>query len=268
VLAEHTLRRQQLQQQAQAEAQAAQARAEARRQEEQAKAQRLCARGCYYAVSLSNPEAQASFSLRCGTVESFKAVQHATVCNGGFFIGRDNGKSYWHNLPPGLTERLVEENLNTQGALRYVAAGSDDSYYAQLTNGTTWWSTSGLNDSDSFDAAMRTNQAISRVEFGEGGCWVILYGDGGYTFGSGLPTKIYNKLRSRNQHLPAPVEVSLGPGDTWFVRYADGKTDWTLPSHISELCNKVCGEGGEVISVSMCADSSDYMIRSTVHISI
>jgi hypothetical protein len=41
---------------------------------------------------------------------------------------------------------------------------------------------------------------------------------------------------------------------------------WSLPSHVSDLCNKVLSEGGEVASVSMCADSSDYMIRSTVHI--
>ena len=65
--------------------------------------------------------------------------------------------------------------------------------------------------------------------------------------------------------MPQPVEISLGPNQTWFVRYSDGKTDWSLPSHVSDLSNKVLSEGGEVASVSMCADSSDYMIRSTVH---
>jgi hypothetical protein len=165
-----------------------------------------------------------------------------------------------------LADRLVAEDLNTQGVLKHVAAGSNYSYYAQLASGAIWWDTAGLNDPDSFDAAVNSSRGISRVEFGEGGTWVILYGDGGYCSGSGLPVKIYNKLRSRNQRLPAPVEISLGPNDTWFVRYADGKTDWTLPTQISELCNKVLSEGGEVANVSMCADSSDYMIRSTVHL--
>jgi hypothetical protein len=163
------LRQRQLQQQVQAAAQAAQVQAEAQRQEEQARAQRLRARGYHYVVSISNAESQADFMRRCGTTESFKTVKHATVCNGGFFIGRDNGKSYWSNLPRGLLDRLVDEDLNTQGALKYVAAGSDHMYYAQLTRGESWWNTTGLNDPESFDAVMNGGQAISRVKFGEGG---------------------------------------------------------------------------------------------------
>jgi hypothetical protein len=275
-LAAEQLRQQKLQQQAEAAAaaaaQAAYERAlivivEAQRQEVLAKAHRLHARGAHYEVSISNAESQAAFMQRCGTTDSFKTVKHATVCNGGFFIGRDNGKSYWSNLPWGLVTRLVDENLNFQGALKYVAAGSDNTYYAELTNGSIWWASTGLNEDDSFDAVVNGSRAISRVEFGERGSWVILYGDGGYTWGSGLPTKMHNKLRSRNPRLPMPVEISLGPNDTWFVRYSDGKTDWELPPDVSDRCNRVYSEGGgEVTSVSMCVDSSDYMVRSTVFI--
>ena len=82
-----------------------------------------------------------------------------------------------------------------------------------------------------------------------------------------LPTKLRNKLRSRNPRLPEAIEVALGPGQTWFVRYADGRTDWCLPTHVANKCDQVASDGGMVSSVSMCADSSDYMVRSTVHIS-
>ena len=279
VLEEHTRRRQQREreaaellrqqelqrQQAAAAAQAVAARAaeaEARRQQAVAKAQRMHERGSYYTVSISNAEAHADYMRRCGTVDSFKSVKHAAVCNGGFFIARDNGKSYWHNLPQLLGTRLVEENQNTQGALSYVAAGSD-AYYAHLSSGAIWWNTTGLTDPDAFDAAVESNRGVRRIEFGEGGSWIIMFEDGGSLF-QGLPTQLHNKLRSRNPRLPGATEVALGPDQTWFVRYSDGKTDWLLPTHVADTCNSVVSNGGAVTRVSMCADSSDYMVRSTV----
>ena len=120
--------------------------AEAREQERldrkeagQRRAQRLQDRGRHFHVSISDSEAHSLFMSRCDTPDKFQTVNNCAVFDGGgFFIGRDNGRSFWSRLPSALSLRLINEGKNTQGDLQYAAGGPTGAYYAELDNGETW----------------------------------------------------------------------------------------------------------------------------------
>ena len=194
-------------------------------------------------------------------------MKHVAVFDGGIFISRDNGNSSWYNLSDGLHRRLVSSNKNTTGALKYVDGGPTGAYYAELATGDQWWDTQGLRDVDLFDTQIRGKgkRACLQVEFGEDGTWIVLFQDGSFSFSGGLPTPLYNKLRSRNRRLPPASGVTLGPNESWFVRWKDGKTEWELPAHVSDVCNAVRAAGGDVTHVSLFSHE-DYLVRSTVSV--
>jgi hypothetical protein len=98
------------------------AAAELRRQEEDAKRVRVQQRGMGYSFTLAHDHASAEFSKRCGTTHSFASVKHVAFFGDGdgFFLSRDNGRSYWTGLPSGLSENLLREGKNVQGELTYA----------------------------------------------------------------------------------------------------------------------------------------------------
>ena len=102
--------------------------------------------------------------------------------------------------------------------------------------------------------------------------WIILYGNGGYAHSGGLPKDLYNKLNSRRKDLPGPASVALGPKDTWFIRWEDGKTEWDLPAKISDICNSMRSNGGDVTSVSIWGRDNNnelnFLVRGTAEASI
>jgi hypothetical protein len=186
---------------------------------ERQRQRRLRDRGPHSSIVMSNSEAQSKFMEQCGTTKKFKTVKYCwSVFDGGFFISRDNGKSYWSGLPGELSSRLVDEDKNTQGAVQYIAASETGAHYAELDSGEVWWDTTGLRDLDTFDQTMRDDGDARRVEFGADGRWIVLFKSGGSSWSSELPTALHNKLNSRNPRLPKASEVTLGPNDTWFVR--------------------------------------------------
>jgi hypothetical protein len=233
----------------------------AAREQKLAEARRLHARGQHFVIKITDAGAQAKFMARCDTTEKFKTVKHVAVFDGGFFLSRDNDRSTWSTLPGSLGSYLQSENRNIEGEVQYVAGGSTGAYYAML-NDEVCWSTQGLQDEDDFEAAVRKYR-VKHVEFGENGCWIVLYEGGRSAWSRGLPRELFNKLRSRNPRLPEASQVTLGPYETWFVRWADGKTDWCLPTHVSKLCDDVVSAGGEVTHVSLFS-AGNYFIRSTV----
>ena len=87
-----------------------------------------------------------------------------------------------------------------------------------------------------------------------------------YLVASGLPKRLHNKLSSRARHLPKASEVTLGPDDSWFVRWEGGKAEWDLPSDISDVCNSAFAAGGEVTRVSLFSEDN-YLVRSTASVS-
>ena len=67
-------------------------------------------RGVFFTMALSNRKAQSLFVDRCSNTDMFASVSHVAICEGGFFLSRDDGSSFWSNLPPNLHDRLVRED--------------------------------------------------------------------------------------------------------------------------------------------------------------
>ena len=59
-----------------------------------------------------------------------------------------------------------------------------------------------------------------------GMCTVLLYEHGTWAFSSGLPKLLHNKLNGRQKSLPSPVYVSIGSQDRYYIKFADGKSEW------------------------------------------
>jgi hypothetical protein len=59
-----------------------------------------------------------------------------------------------------------------------------------------------------------------------GAATVMLYEHGGWAYTSGLPTHLHNKLNGRQRTLPSPTCVALGTQDRYYIRFADGKSQW------------------------------------------
>ena len=211
-------------------------------------------RGVHCAFSISNAHATDDLA---GRAFSLKTVTHLTLVGEGFFMARENCGSFWTGLPAALHSRLVNEGLNTQGAVKYVAAGPDGQYYADVGS-SIWWS---VTCSDSFDEVMEeADSSISRVAFGPQGSWIILYSDGESAW-EGIPTGLHNKLRSRNPRLSKPVEVALGQNETWYVKFADGTYDYCLPSEVAREFEEWQEAGWQVSNVLLNSANGDWLLR-------
>jgi hypothetical protein len=60
----------------------------------------------------------------------------------------------------------------------------------------------------------------------------------------------------------APVEVALGSGNSYFIRFLDGSFDYCLPASAAEECRKLEEKGATITSVSLHPElSQDFVIR-------
>ena len=115
--------------------------------------------------------------------------------------------------------------------------------------------------SDSFaEAVKEADSSISRVAFGSQRSWIILYSDGSSVF-AGLPTRLHNKLRSRNPRLSKLVEVSLGQSETWYVKFADGKYDYCLPREVESELEDWQEMGWQVSNILLNSANGDWLLR-------
>ena len=209
-------------------------------------------------------------------------VQHVTLLPGAtgesaFFISRDKGKSYyWGHLPDRLFRRMKGKGGDPRhyaSELLYLATGPKGCYYAMFRSGEAWWAS--LADDKEFDAICRDkNWDIHRVAFGaistmqdRNGVkhvtvpWIIIGRDGRVAW-KNLPSRLHNKLESRLASEPAPVEVALGNGGSYFVRFLDGTTDYCLPAAAARACRSIEELGLSITSVSLHPElSHDFVIR-------
>mmetsp|Transcript_59750 Transcript_59750/g.71799 ORF Transcript_59750/g.71799 Transcript_59750/m.71799 type:complete len:170 (+) Transcript_59750:837-1346(+) len=140
-----------------------------------------------------------------------------------------------------------------------MAGSTTGAYHAKLTNGYTVWNTTNLVSVDASGKVMKDKRSIRHVEFGEDGNWIIPYDDNGATFSGGIPIKLYNKFKSRNPRLPSVSEVALGLNETWFVSWKDGKTEWSLPTNVSDSINK-----GKNVTAASLYSNENYCIHNTI----
>jgi len=239
------------------------AAAEGRQQEAAAKQLRVESRGTNYWYTLANDDASAEFKKRCGTHQSFASVKHITFSGAGdgFFLSRDNGRSYWTRLPTGLTNSLLEEGRNIQGELRYAVGGANGEYYAEMSGGEVWW---GGVVNDRFNVLVRDkNRTISRVAFGPDESWIIVFANGKIEW-HGIPQGMVDAIRGaiRDHHI-VPTEVSLGANESYYMKFADGRYEYHLQLACRTKYERLTQDGHSVTNVipSPGGSVSSWLIR-------
>ena len=75
----------------------------------------------------------------------------------------------------------------------------------------------------------------------------MLYENGGWAFTGGIPKLLHNKLNGRARSLPSPTYVAIGSDDRYYIRFADGKSEWVGCENMgNELKN--CNESIETVA--------------------
>ena len=243
-----------------AQAEAARVAAERKRAKDEWREQKSHERGKHCCWMLAGHHARKEFTKRCGSEQNFASVEHVAFFGEGegFFLSRDNGKSFWTQLPGELGSRLVDEGLNTQGCLTYVVGGPHGEYYAELANGSIWWSG---NTSTRFNELVRdNNRTVSRVAFG---CcsWIVSFTNGRSEW-RGIPDNMAQTIRVSRSGIK---EMSLGSDESYFVSFNDGSYDYCLPPDCADQCVEIISNGGSVKNVILDPEdpSSGWLIRYT-----
>lgn len=207
-----------------------------------------------------------------------------------FLLSRDAGQSFCSiergGLPDRLYRRLREEEASASNIL-YLVTGPYDSYYAEFRSGECWW---GCPDAE-FGRLCR-DWDVHRVGFGpakemwvpsssatpsntaanqqqqQQNCivclsWLIMSRDGRAAW-KNLPARLHSQLSTRLASEPAPVEFALGAGESYFVRWMDGTSDWQLPAAAAAVCERLEKHAPDstITSVALHPSSAqDFVIR-------
>jgi hypothetical protein len=217
----------------------------------------------------------------CGPGGAGTSIRHMTLMSNnkgahfGFFLSRDTGKSQsWGRVPPKLFRRIQEQGESTHvGDLVYLSTGPQGCYYAEFRSGECWWG--NAVEDDDFHSIIQAWD-VYRVVFGPidafedergnkrlSNSWIILGRDGRAAW-KNLPSRLHYRLESRLANWAAPAEVSLGPGDSYFVRFLDGSVDYCLPAEVAQVCEYVEQNGGAITDIALHPEiSHDFVIRHT-----
>jgi len=90
-----------------------------------------------------------------------------------------------------------------------------------------------------------------------GNATILLYESGGWAFTSGLAKLLHNKLKGRQLTLPKPTHVALGSDDRYFIRFADGKTEWV---GCEEMSKELQSCSSSVASVAYGGDWNSFFL--------
>eukprot|EP00533_Pseudo-nitzschia_delicatissima_P010059 CAMPEP_0116102152 /NCGR_PEP_ID=MMETSP0327-20121206/13193_1 /TAXON_ID=44447 /ORGANISM="Pseudo-nitzschia delicatissima, Strain B596" /LENGTH=577 /DNA_ID=CAMNT_0003594165 /DNA_START=99 /DNA_END=1835 /DNA_ORIENTATION=- len=202
--------------------------------------------------------------------------------NGGLYFSQDLGKSQTiGHLPSKICQRLGDNELDVAD-LAYLSTGSRGCYFTKFQSGESWWG-SAIRDADFYN--ILNSWDVYRVAFGPMktiensqleqapgkpsklhttatlvNSWIVLSHDGKAAW-KNLPSRLSKKLEL---YSAAPVEVSLGIGDSYFVRFLDGTIDYSLPSKIARVCERIEERGGKITNISLHPDiSNDFVVRHT-----
>ena len=257
-------------------------------------------RGMCLTISLPK-KAKEAFSSRCGMKASAlqqqathvavirpdncrdggaaSTVQHVCLMRpssgeASFFMSRDNGKSFsWGHLPDRLFRKLGQMKKDLTDIV-YLTTGPMDSYFAEFRSGDCIW---GMAEDDEDFHRLCQEWDVYRVAFGEvqaqvdtagnkhfAASWIILGRDGRAAW-KNLPARLHKKLESRMGNEPSLAEVALGSGDSYFVRFLDGSTDYSLPAKLAAICRSIEKQGGAITGMALHPElSHDFIFRSTL----
>lgn len=186
-----------------------------------------------------------------------------------YFIKFDGKKSYYRGmLPANLTDRMVREDRDSR-SMRYLSTGQSSTesnmycvapYYVEFDDGECWWgSSSSLSQENDKLHSILLNTDVHRVAFGID-AWVVIGKDGDVVW-KNLPQGLHDLLSSLDISSAAPCAVSLGMGGSYFVRFLDGSIQYSLPSFVAEVCERLEAKGHVVRNVSLCVDTYDCLVR-------
>ena len=202
---------------------------------------------------------------------------------GFWYISDDNSASCVGMPPPMFAERLSRERNLPSGAaypvsnIRYMASGPLGSYFARFASGETWWGLGGACPSQHERFTEIMNKVdVRRIAFGppcseftKGGSkttvipWLVLGTDGTVAWSSCLPSSLERLLSDRPRDRAAPVEISLGAGGSYFVKFADGDFKCVISSPVANVCRQIEAKGARITNMILHAESHDYIIRHT-----
>lgn len=200
---------------------------------------------------------------------------------GFWYISDDNSASCVGMPPPKFAERLSRERNLSSGAaypvsnVHYMASGPLGSYFVRFASGETWWGLGGTCPSqhEQFAQIMKKIE-VRRIAFGppcsefiKGGStvtvvpWVAIGTDGTVAWSSSLPSSFERLFSDRPRDLAAPVEVSLGAGGSYFVKFADGNFKCVVSSPLANVCRQIEAKGARITNMVLHAESHAYIIR-------
>ncbi|KAL3937427.1 MAG: hypothetical protein SGARI_002129, partial [Bacillariaceae sp.] len=198
----------------------------------------------------------------------------------GFFLARDDGQSQSQGrIPNKLFHRMKLAEHHEVGDMQYLSMGPHGSYYSEFHSGECWW---GLTAEDAELNRVLQSLDVYRIAFGSmefldeeshdnrdntktiATCsWIVVARDGRVAW-KNLPAALSQKLESRIANKCAPIEVSLGPGGSYFVRFLDGSVDYSLPAKVARVCDRIEKRGGLITNVCLHPEvSHDFIIRHT-----
>ena len=163
--------------------------------------------------------------------------------------------------------------------MKYLSTGPHGSYYAEFHSGECWW---GLAVDDAVLNRVLQSWDVYRIAFGSiefvdeesndirdntkaiaSSSWIVVACDGRVAWRN-LPAALSQVLESRIANKCAPVDVSLGPGGSYFVRFLDGSVDYSLPAKVAHVCDRIEKRGGLITNVCLHPEvSHDFIIRHT-----
>ncbi|KAL7540624.1 hypothetical protein ACHAXR_010260 [Thalassiosira sp. AJA248-18] len=190
-----------------------------------------------------------------------------------YFLKYDSGTMHHRgDLPSNLRARLVRS---------YSVGRGNRCYYAEFDNGECWW---GTNKDDVLDKIF-TEMDVHRVAFGDKSSWCVI-GKNGLVRWRNVPQGLHdvlitqdarvsatapntttaadNSVLGRDHTAAAPCEVSLGIGGTYFIRFLDGRVDYSLPNFVADVFDKFEADGKLIRSVALHVDTYDCLIRYSI----
>jgi hypothetical protein len=137
-----------------------------------------------------------------------------------------------------LKEELIQLIRTTEEYIRFRGTGWDANFKTSLKD---------------FLMDDMVDDEVSCVAINGFGA-LILYDDGEFAHYE-IPVELYNKLTGRQKSLPKPEYAALGPNDTYYIRFADGSSQWNgigddFSSYVKE---------NEVDKVAFCADGGWFV---------
>lgn len=126
-----------------------------------------------------------------------------------------------------------------------------DSIPSQKFDYATWC---GLRENNNFKKNFTNDTTCVAIA---GDTYICLYDDGDWHYSSGIITNLHKKLHTRAFSHPSPVYVAMGSLNRYYIRFANGRSEWCGPENMSNLLENT---HRVVRTVAFGANFEDYFI--------